>query len=479
MSNSTIAKNAAALVVSDVSVRTLSAIGALLVVRSLGPRAYGVLGVAFAFSAIVSYLSDLGITSVTIQQVTKPEADVGCVLATVFKVRLALVVGVAFASSAGIFVLYPQPEQRAVMLAVVLPSICGVGMQGFATSYFWATQEMHVTAGLKVASQVLVAVALILAFLFRWPVRGVAAIYGAASLLGGIACLWLVRRQAPRMRGWDPAILKGLTAFTIGGITGTALPQLGPLILQRVAAATEVGYFAAAIRIPGLLYAIPSCLDTAWCPQLFSAGARDLKRHFSLSVDQLKINAILGFGLSLPVALYSRLIVRTAFGPSWEASTSPVLSLLCWMVAVNTLTTPFADALTTKGMQTRRACVYVAALVIGSVLFAVLASTGGARGAAAAAVITQVLLSVALILANPCGRELLLAASRRFLRPIFLASGCVFFIHMLLPDSLMSAALCVATFFLVAVASDIELRAMVRKATVMIYGRFRYVNANL
>ena len=282
------------------------------------------------------------------------------------------------------------------------------------------------------------------------------------------------------MRGWDPAILKGLTAFTIGGITGTALPQLGPLILQRVAAATEVGYFAAAIRIPGLLYAIPSCLDTAWCPQLFSAGARDPERHFSLSVDQLKINAILGFGLSLPVALYSRLIVRTVFRllmGGANGSRSCHCFVGWWLV--NSLSTPFADVLTTKGLQARRACVYVAALVIGSVLFAALASTRGALGAAAAAVIAQVLLTVGLILVNPSGRALLSAAGQRFLRPVFLASGCVFFIHMLLPDSLMSAALCVATYFLVAVASDIELRAMVRKATVMIYGRFRYVNANL
>src|SRR5437879_128435 len=253
MSKLIILRNAAALMASDVVIRVFSAIGVVLVARSLGPRAYGVLSVALAFSGIVAYLSDLGLTHLTMQHATRPNADIGCILGTVFKVRLVLVIAVALASLAGIWILYPEAEQRTVMLAVVLPSICGVAMQGFGASYFWATQQLHVTAVLKAASQVFSACALILAFFLRWPVRGVAIVYGTTSLLGGIACLWLVQRRAPRMRGWDPGILKGVAAFTVGGLTGIALPQLGPVILQRVTAATQVGYFSAASRIPGLL----------------------------------------------------------------------------------------------------------------------------------------------------------------------------------------------------------------------------------
>jgi O-antigen/teichoic acid export membrane protein len=275
------------------------------------------------------------------------------------------------------------------------------------------------------------------------------------------------------MSGWDPSTLRGLTAFTIGGITGIALPQLGPLILQRVAAVTQIGYFAAASRIPGLLYAIPGCLGMAWYPQLFSAGARDPAQHFALSVDQLKINAILSFGLSLPVALYSRPLIRIVLGTSWEAPTAPILSLLCWMVVLNSLSTPFADALTTKGLQDRRAYVYVAALVIGSALFAVLGSIRGAIGAATAAIITQSLLSVSLVLVNPSGRALLSAAGRRFVRPICMASAPVFIIHQLLPNNLISAGVSVITFFLVAVASDFELRMGAKRTATFVNSKWR------
>jgi O-antigen/teichoic acid export membrane protein len=381
---------------------------------------------------------------------------------------------VAVASWIVILLAYHDPEQRAVLLAVVLPSIGGVTMQGFAASYFWATQEMHITAGLKIFSQIFAAISLFLAFFFRWPVRGVAVIYGIASLLGGLACLLLVSKRAPKMRGWDPAFLKGLTSFTIVGLTGNALPQLGPLILQRVATATEVGFFAAASRIPTLLYTIPSCLDTAWYPQLFLAGARDAAKHFALSVNQLMINAIIGVGLSLPVALYSHVIVRTVLGPSWEASTAPILTLLCWMVALNSLTTPFADALTTKGLQNRRAAIYTLSLVVGCVVFRIFGAMAGALGAAVAAIVTQMVLSIGLILVNPTGRTLLFTIIQRLFRPTILGAGAACGIYFILPNMLVSVPVCSATFFLVAAATDKELWSGAMKLLEIVQSKCRF-----
>jgi O-antigen/teichoic acid export membrane protein len=475
MSKLLIARNAAALMLSDVVIRALSAVGVVLVARSLGPRSYGILSVAIAFASIVAYLSDLGLTHLTLQQAARPDADLGAILGTVFRVRMALVVVVVLMSVAAIVVLYPDPEQRFVMLAVVLPTICGVAMQGFAASYFWATQELHVTASLKMASQIFSAIALVVAFVFRWPVRSVAAVYGITSLLGGFTCLSMVHRRAPRMHGWSPWMLKGLTAFTIGGLTGIALPQIGPLIMERVTGAGQVGYFAAASRIPALLYAIPGCLGMAWYPQLFHAGSRDSTQHFALSTDQLKLNAILGFGLSLPVALYAGPLIRAVLGLSWEAPTAPILSLLCWMVVLNSLGTPFADALTTKGLQARRAWVYLVALAIGSTLFAALAAKGGARGAAEAAVITQTLLTIGLVAVNPSGPALVSAAALRFVRPVCLASASAFLLYLVLPSRVISAVLCFATYCLVAVASDFELRTAFKRVCPILYAQCRKV----
>jgi O-antigen/teichoic acid export membrane protein len=191
-------------------------------------------------------------------------------------------------------------------------------------------------------------------------------------------------------------------------------------------------------------------------------------------VNQLMINSIVGVGLSLPVALYSHVIIRTVLGPSWEASTAPILSLLCWMVALNSLTTPFADALTTKGMQNRRAGVYAASLVVGALLFVGFGSARGAIGAAMAAIATQVMLSIGLILVNPSGGALLAAGIQRLFRPTILGVACAFGIYVLLPNMLLSVPVCSAAFFLVAAGADKELRSGAVKLLEIVQAKWRY-----
>src|SRR5262249_5585885 len=159
---------------------------------------------------------------------------------------------------------------------------------------------------------------------------------------------------------------------------------------------------------------------------------------------------------------------RTILGPAWEAPAAPVLSLLCWMVVLNSLCTPFADALTTKGLQARRAWVYAVALLAGAILCATLAARRGALGAAAAAILTHSILNVGLIAVNPTGLAMVAAAFRRLLRPLCLASAAVFVIHKLLPENLISAGLSVTIFFLVAVISDVELRRMSGRVSALI-----------
>ncbi|HKF47511.1 MAG TPA: oligosaccharide flippase family protein [Terracidiphilus sp.] len=454
----TMARNVTALAAGEIGVRALTTLGAVLIARSLGPGPYGTLSVALAFAAIAAYLTDIGLIDVTFKQLTRPNADVGLVLGTVSKTRVALTAASVLGSVLIILHQHAGAQHRWVMLAVVVPSICGMAMQGFSSSYFLAIQQMHVTAALRVASQLVVGASLVAAWFLRWPVERVALVYGISSLAGGLLCLQLVRRHAAPMRGWSPALLKGLSAFTLGGIGTVLLPQMGLLILERVASAAEVGYFAAASRIPVVLYAIPGCIATAWYPQMFQAGSSDPARHFRLCLSQLKINGILGFGLSLPIALNSRLVIGTLLGRAWEGPAATVLSTLCWMVMLNSITIPLADALTTTGLQTRRAALYGIAVLAGAVLLTHLGSSGGAAGAAAAALLTQAVLSAALLAANPSGFRLLTASARQLIVPLALGSAAAAAIRLALSVNLVTALLGALAFFVMAAVPDAEIR---------------------
>jgi len=457
-SRSTLVKNFLALLCSEFVVRIAASLGAILIARTLGPKQYGILAVALSFSFIAGYLCDLGMTHLTLQQSAVPEVNLSVLLSTMLRARLALTATVSVASLGWILWAYTNRESRLVMLLLILPSIWGISLGGFASSYFWLQQELHISAAIKTVSQLLMAVTLLISFLMKLQVVWVAAGYGGVSLIGGTIAMWMFRRRAGHIGGWDPHFLRGLGGFTLSGIAGMALPQVGPILLERVTDGTQLGCFAAASRIPSALCAIPGAVGTAWYPQLFHLGINYPAEHLEKCAQEIKIIVILGIGLALPLFLYPSVIIGFMLGSAWVAVATPVLSILCWMTVLNSVSNPLGDALGTKGLQMRKAVIYALALVLGVVLYSILGRSAGAIGGAWAAVITIAALCAGLVVANPTGIRLVITVSRKLFRPLVIASAAALAARFLLPNILPSAALLFFGFFCAITIVDEELR---------------------
>ncbi|MBX6394875.1 MAG: flippase, partial [Alicyclobacillaceae bacterium] len=244
---------------------------------------------------------------------------------------------------------------------------------------------------------------LFLGMALRWPLSLLAPVYGFSSIAGGLLSLWLAARRVSFFAGWSRTLLDGLWAFTLGGLVIMMLSQMGPLVLERVTDLVQVGFFAAAFRIPSVLYQIPGVLAEAYYPQLFAYGNRgDVRAHLQLNVLELKSMSALGLLMALPFLLYPDWWMRVLFGEQWVAA-SGALEILSWMVVLQSVNYPLADALTTKGMQGRRTGVLAVVLVVGLVAYVWLGSRLGSTGGALAALLTEAVAMIGFILANPTG----------------------------------------------------------------------------
>lgn len=56
------------------------------------------------------------------------------------------------------------------------------------------------------------------------------------------------------------------------------LPQLGPIILEKVSTYNQVGFFGAASKIPAVLYQIP-VIAAAFYPRLFAFGNEKILKN--------------------------------------------------------------------------------------------------------------------------------------------------------------------------------------------------------
>ncbi|HPD07179.1 MAG TPA: oligosaccharide flippase family protein [Candidatus Bipolaricaulis sp.] len=401
-----IAKNAAYLLVSNVGVRIITALVAILVARYLGPEQYGVLSLALALLGIAGYLTDLGLTPVMIREGTKPGTSIPELLSGTLRLRLLFALATTVVVVFLAWFYYPSATVRTVILVVVLPGIWAGVFRGIGTGYFQMTQEMQYVALINAVAALAGAGMFLLAVLSRWSLPVLSIGYGLSAIVGGALGFLLVRRRVAFGRGWHRGLLMGLPAFTLGGGLGLLLPQLGPLLLPHAAGLEETGFFTAAYRIPGVLLAVPGVVATAFYPQLFAYGASDRQGHRALSARELRLMGSLGLLLAIPTSLHARWIAGVVFGASWVEQSGPALALLAWMVALASVSWPLADALTTQGLQVRRAGVQAVAVVLGAGAYWFLGRAWGALGAAGAALAVETVLAVGFLVLNPDARTL-------------------------------------------------------------------------
>jgi O-antigen/teichoic acid export membrane protein len=461
MKRRTIFLNAAYLLTSNVLVKLISAFATILVARYLGAHDYGLLGLALAFAGVTGYFTDMGLTHTLFREATKPEANIQELTSSFFRSRLILAAIITLLSIVLIRQLYENGHSRYVLYWVVLPTIWGAAFQGVGVVYFQVIQKMQYTALIQGISGIITVGALFLGIIFHWPLDYLAPIYGFSSLIGGFMSFLIVISRLGWLIGWNPLILKGLASFTIGGFIVTLLPQIGPLLLERVTDLKQVGYFVAAYRIPSMLYQVPGTIAAAFYPVLFEYGNRQLKdEHEKLIVLELKVMSALGVMMALPFFMYPEWWVYLFFGSEWLKAV-PVLHLLSVIVIMQSMNYPLADALTTWGWQKYRTCVLILALITGGCMYLAAGVRWGAFGGAIAAIAVEVVLLMGFATFAPSGWRLLFTGTWRNLVVLFLVAGFTLIIKRYYQNPLFNMILFELFYVIVLVIIDRSPRSFV------------------
>ncbi|MFK4315766.1 O-antigen/teichoic acid export membrane protein [Bacillus sp. RC55] len=394
MKTNKILKNASYLFVGNITVRFVLAIATIFFARYVSPKDYGMFTTALAVSAVICYFTDAGLTHTFMREGTRSNANISVLISSYLRIRLvlAIVISVLFAIFAQFF--YPDAYLRAMVYWVVLPTMFGATLQGVGMAYFQVTERMQFTAIISVIQGVTAAAALLLGMSFKWSLMMVAAMYGISSLVTGLIAFIMVIRHTTVHKGWDKGILDQLLIFTINGIIIMLLPQLGPIILEKVSTYEQVGFFGAASKIPAVLYQIPGVIAAAFYPKLFAFGnEKNIDEHRKLSQFELKLMSFLGMGISIPFIADPSFWIVTLLGEQY-APAGDALAILAFMVILQSINYPLADNLTTIGQQWKRATTMGIGLAVAIVSYIVLGSQFGMMGAAVAAIITEVTLLI-------------------------------------------------------------------------------------
>jgi polysaccharide transporter, PST family len=396
-----VARNAAALWWVQLATFLLPLIVVPYLSRVLGPGPWGLVFFAQSFAAWLTLVIEYGFNLSATRELARCREDNGRVSALVSGVHgakaglllLSIVAALAAALAVPLFREHPGILIGAWMLCAV---------QGFSPMwYFQGCERMGLPALLTVVARALSTVLILI--LVKSPDHAALVLYiQAGSLFVAHAlCLWVLYREVawalPTFPGIMATMRTGWSMFLFR--SSVALyTTANAFVLGLLAPPPVVAFFASAERVSKSLLQMLSPVSQALYPRINSLidGERDkAKKIVRLSLAFMAAGGVILGGL---IAVFAPWIVRIVLGPGYEpvVPVLRILSLLMPLISVS-------NVLGIQWMLPNRMDkpfnrIIIAAGAINIVLAVLLAMRWGAIGMATAVVVTELFVTLAMVL---------------------------------------------------------------------------------
>ena len=377
-------------------------VGGALLFRHLGVVDAGRYTLALSLGALVTGLTDLGLTAIGMRELATLEGERRARMATsLLGIRIVLTSIGVLAVTVFAFLAY------GTLLAIgVLIAGAGVLLTSVQT-----TLAVPLMAGLRLGwvsaldlARVIVTTALIVLFVVldaRLLPFLATSVVGAAIVL--IPTAILARGNIPLRPSFQFAqwreLLKPILAYSLAVAAATLYFRLALVIVSLLAGDQELGYFSLSFRIVEILFVLPGLLVGAAFP-IFARAARDDPARLGYALSRVfEVSLIVGAWIALSLAAGAPLAIAIIGGPSFE-SAAPILAIHGLALGATFVNAVWGFAMLSLHMHRTILLLSVASLAALAVTVTGLVMLDGARGGAigtAAVEVGVTVLSAALL----------------------------------------------------------------------------------
>ncbi|MET1124304.1 MAG: flippase [Archaeoglobaceae archaeon] len=384
--------NSASILVANLAGLFLS----IYVARILTPGPFGIYSLSLSLAFLLMSFTDLGVNATVVRYVAHAHSTGDLELARGY-IRSLAAVKIALALTASLFLALASDtiatvfqKPLSVPLKIMAAYVFLFSLAGFVNSIFNAFNDFKanlVKSTVYEASRVF----FVLLFLFLgFSVVGALFGYVVASFAALSALLLLLRKYSSVITGnakgvdWR-RVLRFTGYLTIGSISWTIFAYVDSVMIGLLLPATDVGFYRAAYNVVAAVAALVS-IPTVLFPVFVQLEGEDLKRAFDRVV---KYSSILAFPSAFGLAAISEQLVSFVYGAEYLPASVPlaILSLLILRSALGFWGTLF----TAKEMPKYPVYATIFGMLVNVVLNYVLILRVGIAGAAAATVISNVI----------------------------------------------------------------------------------------
>lgn len=304
----------------------------VVVVRTLGPSAYGEIAYALAVVALLLPIVQWGAAGIVAKAIASNPKDQTNILSAALLLRIA---GSTIAVTLGCaywWLTIDNAAERAPLMVLMISQFA-LCLQ-VVEQHYQVTAEAKPIASARMIITGVAALAKATAALWLESPAAVLLIYACENLLQGIVHTALFRRALgvwpiPNVRSpWIPWLAARSPWLILSGLAEAVYLKIDLIMLERLGEPHDLGSYAAAARISEAWLILPSVLVASGFMRLWEhrnppeLWRRELQRWLDLLA-----------GLALTVALamtfFSDFIITTLFGPDMT-SAAPILAIHVW-----------------------------------------------------------------------------------------------------------------------------------------------------
>jgi O-antigen/teichoic acid export membrane protein len=328
-----LSRNTLTLLLSNAGSALLSFVLSVLIGRVLGKAGLGVYSASLAWVFPLSLVADFGISTLMTREAAKDTTVEASYLQIATQSRIWLGGGLMLA----LIIDAPLLAADAHVidgLRISAPLILITPLFGNYTAIFRARQHMWPIPWLNLGMLIVQVVLTFAVFASGGDVLAALAANTLTSAGQLVAAWWIWRRwftseaDADQKPLYMKSILRQAWPFAVAGILAAVQTRLAPIMLEKLADTSSIGYYAATSRFAEAGRTIPNALFGALFPML--ATLVDQPMHMKSTFRKVMLGlAAFGGVLALDVSLFATLILRLTYGADFLAATA-TLQIVIW-----------------------------------------------------------------------------------------------------------------------------------------------------
>lgn len=391
----TIARNVAWVSIGEGMARVLKFGAVLVLVRAVGPQAYGQFAVAFSLAAMLGVVFDAGISTVVTRDLARNPANQS-VLRDALGLRLVLTMIGMTVAAVGALIAADGKVMRVLIVALGTYVLVGE-LSNLLFASFRARQRTEFEAAARLSQGILLAIGVVLIVFMGASIAKAGVVYACSAGVSVLA-LMILMRVWPTLhpRTWLPMLRSGIPLALAGAAT-TLYVNMDVVMLGWYGLVADGGWYGAASRLATGVMVLPvTVLSLVLMPALSRLHGDDLRRRVW---QWAWLGALAGLGVAVLVVVLAEPAVLLAFGPEY-APTAGALRVLGVATGIMYAYFPWLSVLVATGHQWRLFAVLGSAAGMNLLLNAVLIPPFGMYGAAWATVATHAVIFGALVMAG-------------------------------------------------------------------------------